>query len=58
MTGELTLYTPNGEAIEIGTVWKFESFDDGSVAYKIGKDAPHPVYRKAALYFSAAGVKQ
>ena len=51
MTGQLTVYTPDGKAIEVGTVWKFEPFDDGSIAYKTAKDAPHPTYTNLAYIF-------
>ena len=49
MTGGLTLYAPDGKVIEVGTVWKFEPFDNGSIAYTTSKDAKQLVYTN--LYY-------
>ena len=51
MTGELTLYAPDGKAIEVGTVWKFEPFEDGSIAYKTSKDAKQLNYTNLHYLF-------
>lgn len=51
MTGELTLYAPDGKTIEVGMVWKFEPFEDGSIAYKTSKETKQLVYTRLQYIF-------